>query len=98
MRPETLRRKLNQAIKVYLHSGNTNKIKPLMPSMKKLHSKCAKQENDYRRGTETYGYGDDCNDTMLYISDRWRCAFRLKWIIDGIENGCLLIAGKGGEV
>lgn len=24
--------------------------------------------------------------TMSYISDRWSCAFRLKWLIDGIEE------------
>jgi len=43
---------------------------------------------DTRSGEETYGYKSDedilCN--LFYISDRWGCAFRVRWILDLIDR------------
>lgn len=53
-----------------------------------LYKECLLSEKDYRTGKETYGYKDidDIESTLLYISDRYYCAFRIKWLIDLIEN------------
>lgn len=85
MRPERFRREMNKAFDMWIVDKTTYQFLPLMREMKRVWKKLAKEENDYRTGNETYGYRD-ITYTMLYISDRWRCAFRLKWLIDGIEN------------
>ena len=43
--------------------------------------------HDYRSGEETYGYAslDAIQATLLYISDRWRIDFRVRWLIDLIN-------------
>ena len=48
-------------------------------------------EKDYRTGEESYGYSnqDYIEERMSYISDRWNCAFRIRWIIDLLELKCL---------
>lgn len=60
-----------------------------MPYLEDLWCECAEEEDDYRSGVETYGYANDdgIKCTMEYISDRWMCAFRIKWILDGLANG-----------
>lgn len=42
---------------------------------------------DERSGYETYGYGtlEDIKGNLEYISDRYNCAFRLRWLIDLME-------------
>lgn len=49
---------------------------------------------DYRSGFETYGYvgeRDDETDAehitwqLDYISDRWQCSFRVRWLINLLE-------------
>lgn len=42
-------------------------------------------------GHSTYGYKDEesISNNMYYISDRWCCAWRLQWIIDGIRCGAI---------
>lgn len=48
-------------------------------------------EKDYRTGEESYGYKDQdyIEERMSYISDRWYCAFRIRWIIDLLELKCI---------
>lgn len=91
MRPEKAGRLLNKGIQVYLNGGGVERIKQILPSLKKIHAKWVRLYGDPRTGEESYGYGegDDCYWQMQYISDRWHCSFRLKWIIDGIENGAI---------
>lgn len=91
MRPETLLYKLNIAIQYRLDSGDSSKIRVLLKPMKKLWKKWAKEESDYRSGAETYGYNsiEEIYSDLCYISDRFRCAFRLKWLIDGVQNGSI---------
>lgn len=89
MRPEKFRYEMNKAFDSWFETKTTDKFKPLLREMNRVWKKWSKAEDGFRSGEETYGYSD--NETisydMLYISDRWRCAFRLKWLIDGIESG-----------
>lgn len=86
MRPETFRYKMNSAFDHWFEAKSTSQFLPLMREMKRVWLKWAKEEDDARHGEETYGYEKNITYNMLYISDRWRCAFRLKWLIDGIES------------
>ena len=49
-------------------------------------------EKDYRSGEESYGYDniDYVKERMSYISDRWNCAFRIRWILDLLEKSSSL--------
>ncbi len=42
---------------------------------------------DVRNGYATYGYDSDeiILDNLQYISDRWNCQFRLRWVLDLLE-------------
>ncbi len=88
MRPEALRYRLNTAICYWLQTKDNSKLKVLLEPMKKLWLRYAKEENDFRLGTDHSDYSE-VYLYMEYISDRWQCAHRLRWIIDGIENGLL---------
>jgi hypothetical protein len=39
---------------------------------------------DRRRGWETYKF-DNIEADMAYISDRWGCLFRIRWILDALH-------------
>ena len=54
------------------------------PYLEYLYKHYSKKEKDYRNGTETYGYDsiDKITSDIIYISDRWSCQFRIKWLID----------------
>jgi len=60
-----------------------------LPFLRKMWKEYSEKENDFRGGEETYGYdnAEDIRNNMEYISDRWMAAFRIKWIIDGLEAG-----------
>lgn len=83
------KKKTHRAIDQWLKTGDNTLLVDEMPFLEKMWSELSREENDTRPGVETYGYIDDdqIKDTMSYISDRWFCAFRIKWIIDGLENG-----------
>lgn len=87
MRPETIDRHIQLEITRWLVTGQSGGFRSLLPQMEKRWKIFAKRDNDYRDGYETYGYGDNNRNQMEYISDRWKCAFRLKWIIDGVRDG-----------
>jgi hypothetical protein len=88
MRPERFRYEMRKAFNQWFQTNNVDSFKPLLREMRRMWRKCAKQEDDTRNGQETYGYesAESIHNNMLYISDRWRCAFRLKWLLDGIEQ------------
>lgn len=88
MRPEKFRYEMNKAFDHWFETKSVDKFRPLLREMKRVWSKLSKEENDFRIGNDTYSYcdRDSIETTMSYISDRWRCAFRLKWLIDGIEE------------
>ena len=88
MRPETFKNKVNNAISCYLRTNSVCKLKFLLPEMEKRWNQWAAEEGDYRCGNESYGYHsiESVRSNMFYISDRWGCSFRIKWLIDGINN------------
>jgi hypothetical protein len=89
MRPERFRYEMNLAFDEWFKSQSISKFKPLLREMERVWNKRAKEEDDYRSGEEVYGYEttESIHNNMMYISDRWRCAFRLRWLLDGIKSG-----------
>jgi hypothetical protein len=79
--------KIQNAIDQWLSTKDNTQLIELLLPMKRLWKNWADEEGDYRGGADTYGYDASIDLNMSYISDRWKCAFRLKWIIDGLENG-----------
>jgi hypothetical protein len=78
--------KIQTAIDKYIKNGNVKGLKKILPKLKVEYQKRSEEEKNFRSGEETYGY-DNVRIRMEHISDRWNCAFRIKWIIDGIEGG-----------
>ena len=92
MRPEKFRYLLDRAIQHRLKTGsNALFYAQLRRAMHRAWERHARDENDYRTVAELNGYTFDSSEhiegTLSYISDRWRCAFRLRWLIEGIEQG-----------
>ena len=78
--------KITEGIIAYYKHKKVMPLQETLPSLIALYEESLKDDNDKRCGHETYGYNNVFND-MLYISDRWNASFRLRWLIDGIENG-----------
>lgn len=78
---------ITSAIENYLQGDREILISilPLLKTRYELSLQADPKHIDNRSGKETYGYKNIQND-MDYISDRWNCSFRLKWLIDGIEG------------
>lgn len=89
MRPETLHRKVRDAISAWLDNGSADALVLLQPRMERQWRRLAAEEGDYRTGREYHGYRDphEIRMTMFYISDRFGCAVRYRWILDGLEGG-----------
>lgn len=87
---EGLYEKVDEAIEYWLDTGDNEKLKVLVEPLENLWEAYAFDEEDFRSGKDTYGYETvSVKDSMIYISDRWRCAFRLRWLLDGLENGAI---------
>ena len=89
MRPEKLYYKMDIAIEHWLDTHNNSKLLPLIPALERMWRQRSKQEDDYRTGEETYKYddGEIIHNNMRYIWGRWKCAFRIRWLLDGLNNG-----------
>jgi hypothetical protein len=63
-------------------------LRPYLKGLKKLYIKLSQSDGDYRNGEETYKYtsDEDIRNQLEYISDRWYSAFRVKWLIDLVED------------
>jgi hypothetical protein len=63
-------------------------LKPYLKGLKKLYNQLIQTTDDTRSGEETYCYTSDSQirERLEYISDRWYSAFRVKWLIDLIED------------
>ena len=78
------------------YDGNSSnkRIKVLINELKKnkkylniCYKESLKFDKDYRLGEETYGYNlRSIRNNLIYISDRWNCSFRIRWILDLIEK------------
>ena len=78
-----------------LDGRGTEVLEFIMEDMLVLWESLAKEEQDYRGG-EVYGYDTGTiENTLKYISDRWRCSFRLKWLIDGVQQTKFKILERG---
>jgi len=60
----------------------------LLPALRSLHVCFMKGNTDNRSGEETYGVETNTtwNEDLQYISDRWGCLFRVRWLIDLAES------------
>jgi len=90
MRKDEFNEQVNEAIHCYIDSQSTELFtNDLIDKMNLVWLERAEDENDWRSGEDTYGYGDSHSllSNMIYISDRWRCAFRMRWILDGLQMG-----------
>ncbi len=63
------------------------RLKTIKLALHIMYKKAMKDYPDNRVGSETYGYKDDesIKGDLSYISDRWNCAFRLRWLLDLID-------------
>jgi hypothetical protein len=89
-----VRRKLwNRIFKEVFNSAHLNGV-DLITTCKKIekHHKAIQKlrdyhlsiERDYRSGYETYGYNNprEIENSLIYVSDRFGCAFRLTWLLN----------------
>lgn len=67
-------------------------IKQLLPCLswlkrqyENVYTKRYDYVNNYKSGFDTYGYDNVLND-LDYISDRWRCDWRIRWIINLLDK------------
>lgn len=88
MRPTKFKRAVSDAIIHRLETGSSALFTPrLRHRMEREWRRLAKENGDYRAGVDTYGYDGEVEVDLCYISDRWRCAFRVRWLLDGLEGG-----------
>ncbi len=62
-------------------------LKKIRPALEKLYKGTLAVDDDHRVGLETYGYKsiEEIKRNLRYISDRWNCSYRIRWILDLIE-------------
>jgi hypothetical protein len=89
MRPEKAKNIVRRAFKQYRKTGLRSVFKQheVVAALTQLYARELKQEGefgDYRTGDETYGYDNEesISNNLMYISDRWNCSFRLRWLLD----------------
>ena len=82
-------RKIQSGIDGWLDTSDASVLHSIRDEMMDYWWQLADYLNDYRPGCDTYGYKskESVRADMEYISDRWGTASRLKWIIDGLDNG-----------
>ena len=58
-------------------------IKKHERAIRAYRSYCLTWDNDRRSGEETYGYSSlgSIESNLEYMCDRWRCSFRLTWLL-----------------
>lgn len=89
MNPSKFEREFQKAINHFLmNEGDPSLFTPrLISRARREHRRyCRDQFDDLDNAYDTkqdwdYNYGQ-----MLYISDRWRVSFRIKWIINSIRE------------
>jgi hypothetical protein len=61
---------------------------PHKPLLTKLYISYLKKDKDYRSGEETYGYSsyEHIKTNLHYISDRWSCSFRIRYMLDLLDK------------
>lgn len=76
-----------EATKKFCYDSFKKDLIILEKDLNNLYSYYLSTDKDYRTGYETYGYIDEVTirENLAYINDRWRCAFRIRWLIDLID-------------
>ncbi len=77
----------------------TTEFKKILPEMKELLELSVADDlksghPDNRTAEETYGF-DNVYDDLHYISDRWYCTFRLRWLIAVVSKNWIYEYGEG---
>ncbi len=96
MRPQTAKQRINNVLwNQFIEKQGITKdliflqqrLKTIEPELQSMYKKYLKNEEDYRSGSETYGYEfiEKIKSNLVYVSDRWQCAFRTKWLLDLIK-------------
>jgi hypothetical protein len=80
MRPEKARYQVQSAINKCLKYETFTYLESVKLELIKLLKIAAKEEHPYE--SDSY-YGTERSIlTLMYVSDRWMCTGRLKWLID----------------
>ena len=75
----------SNACDIYTVDFVKRKLAPLIPYLKRRYELVfLKVDPDFRSGFETYGYSNPLT-RLHYISDRWDCSFRVRWLINLVE-------------
>lgn len=82
MRPEKAYAQVGNAIQKTLRDRNVNHLRAAKPAILKLLSKCIKNDDDL----DKY-YDDTSIGHLMYISDRYNCSGRLRWLLYVIDEG-----------
>jgi hypothetical protein len=80
---------MDQAFDQWFTAGSAAGLLRLLPELQRIYPRLARAAGDWRTGEETYGYNNVGRD-LSYISDRWRVAFRVRWLTDGLRSGKIL--------
>jgi hypothetical protein len=82
-----IQRRLQRKVFDFAHPVDLNKVVPRIEKNKRaiqaLRAFHFSYDPDRRSGSETYGYSslESIGSSLEYICDRWRCAFRLTWLL-----------------
>lgn len=63
------------------------RIKKIEPHLLAVVDEYCQRDDDYRKGSESYGYADldGIRVNLHYLSDRWGASFRIAWLL-GLVN------------
>ena len=88
MRPEKAKYLVQKAIDNCLEYESFSYLQSVKAELAKLLEIAIKDEYPYE--CDSYYDDDKSLDTLMYISDRWRCTGRIKWLL-------ALCEGEAGE-
>jgi|SaaInlV_165m_DNA_1040744.scaffolds.fasta_scaffold52195_2 hypothetical protein len=89
-----MRERISKALEVFYKAPDDmsledikDVIRPHLNDLIYLYETChLPEEDDWRSGAETYGYEGSPLGDLQYIADRWGAAFRIRWMIDLVDN------------
>ena len=94
MKPKKAYKKIQKILREhreYPESSKTNamqtilRLEEAMPELYKLLKIAAYDDPDERRGWESYGCDKMWEHHLYHVTDRWRCRFRIQWLIDIVD-------------
>lgn len=85
--------KITNTINSALEQSDISKLNFIYQDLVHLYeTHYLEDDQDFRPASETYGIGDDKKNlaNLEYISDRWGCSFRVRWMIELINPNYVL--------